>query len=185
MTLVREEFEFYTQHLKRKVKTAKYRSLMRLGAFTRRAARQSMKKRPKKPRTSHGETVRIKSGRNKGKTRFKKGRHSPPGKPPYYSGSYTGINFRDIRFKVANDNDSVVVHTITNRARAKQSKSPPQVHEQGQTVTFPGKRYTDNETKQVFRTDPRTIKFPKRPFMQPAGEKAIVDLNRSIRNSIK
>ena len=178
-----KEVRFYEAELNKKVGKAKTSWLKRFGAFTRRSARSSMKKRPKAPTSRYGELVRVKRGRNVGKERWKRGQHSKPGEPPFYGRSNTGVNFRDIRFEA--QDDSVSVSTITRRSSKKISKSPPVLQERGGTAKI---RRTKKRMINGFNRPSvhhETARFPKRPFMDPAGVKALVDLNRKARDSIK
>lgn len=179
------EFEFLGQVLVGKIGKAKGRVLKRSGAFIRRSARQSMKKRPKKPKTRFGEFKTVKRGRNIGKKRFVKGESSPPGKPPLVTSTSKGArNLRSIRFEVSGDANSLVIHTIPFRSSQSISQPPAALHEAGGTASIRRKPRRSKRGRRII-AKAKTVAFPARPYMAPAGSKGLKDFRKKFKNSIR
>jgi hypothetical protein len=177
--LVQKEFFFDREGIKKKVRQSKKKNLEATGVLTRTIARRSMKKAPKqftksgkrKKLSRYGYMTQVKSGRNKGKDRFKKGQHSPAGQPPYYHGA-DHHNLRSIMFAYNPKRDDLVVHTQRTRGSTYMTKPAPILQEAGGTA------------KKV-RGNGGTWNFPARPYMAPAGEKGVEFLKKKMRNGIK
>lgn len=177
--LIQKAFFFDREGIKKKVKQSKKRNLEATGAVTRTIARRSMKKAPKqftksgkrKKLSRYGSMTQVKSGRNKGKDRFKKGQHSPAGQPPYYHGS-DHHNLRSIMFAYDPKRDDLVVHTQRTRGSSYMTKPAPILQESG------------GQAKLV-KGGGGNWNFPARPYMAPAGAKAIEFLKKKMKNGIK
>lgn len=177
--LVQKEFFFDREGIKKKVRQSKKKNLEATGVMTRTIARRSMKKAPKqftksgkrKKLSRYGQLTKVKSGRNKGKDRFKKGQHSPAGQPPYYHGS-DHHNLRSIMFAYDPKRDDLVVHTQRTRGSSYMTKPAPILQEAG------------GQAKLV-KGGGGNWNFPARPYMAPAGIKAIDFLKKKMKNGIK
>ena len=174
-------FFFEDGKLKAKVKKSSVNWLSRTGAVTAKIARRSMKKAPN-PKAKSGKSKNlsrfggyqaIKSGKRKGEQRFKKGLHSPPGKPPYYRSG--GVNLRDIVYTKKGElahTKTLDVYTLTNRAGGKRINKPPAIlQEAGGSAKIKGTG--------------KTATFPARPFMAPAGVLGAAYMRKVVKEGIK
>lgn len=177
--------KFYNKEMERRIGRGKGRLLSGFGAYTRRAARSSMKKAPANARSKYGSTATYKRGRRQGQQYHRKGKYSPPGKPPFWRSPEP--NLRTILFGIEDEN-TVIVGPIFLRSARKQSRPAPNVHEFGGRVTRQIKpRRGGRVSSQGYRsaTRSKTMVYPERKTMKPAGKKGVSDLRRKAKGFIK
>ena len=162
---------FDRRGIQKKVGKAQARTLSRGGAATRTNARRSMKKGPKKGFGRFGANTTVKRGKNKGAIRFRKGRYSRPGQAPFYRSSPP--NLRTILFAF-DGKDSMMIGPVVLPRKRKQNRTVGNIHEFGGRAAFAQRRYGR-----------RAFNYRKRPFMNPAGMKAVGDIRKDLAGSIK
>lgn len=154
MTMRMKEFFFDKQAVRDRMSKANRRALSKAGAFIRRRARSSLRRR-KKP--------------------------SPAGQPPSVHTSDRVATLKNILFAYEPENESLVVGPVrlnqsTFMGPILDSSTVPQVHEFGSTIKVReakvGKRWRmgakRGKPNQPVRV--RSAQYPARPFMGPALE---------------
>ncbi len=174
--------------IERRIGAGTARVMKRTGAYIRKTARNSMKKAPsrrlasgkrrRRSLSTHGYFRETKSGQRKGEKRFVKGVHSPPKSPPYYREA-GAFNLRTIFFFYEPRDKTLRVATKAGASTSKYSQNVPLLHEEGgsQRVTFRAGGY-DDRGRPRYRTG--SASYPKRPFMDPAGQKGLEYLELEI-----
>lgn len=168
--------KFFNKEMAKRIGKGKAKLLSQFGAYTRRAARSSMKKAPKNPKSMYGTTGVYRRGKKQGQTYQRRGKYASPGKPPHYRSDEP--NMRTILFGIE-DANTVIIGPIWLPASRKMSRPVPNVHEKGGSVTRRYKRRGGSRTQRLRRRQrASSARYPKRPFMLPAGKKGIGDLQR-------
>ena len=188
---------FKKQYIERSITEATEKELMRFGGYSMKIVQRSMKKAPKtktkggkkRKLSRYGQMVTTKSGKNKGRQRFQKGRLSQPGSPPFHRGSGKD-KLRNIRFEYIKRTHSVSVFTMPYRSVAKWQKqtsgdAPSLLHEVGGNAAFIKKRRLGS-SRSNRRPKQRRIKakFPKRPYVKPGSLTAIQKWKPGLTNYV-
>lgn len=143
---------------------AKAKSLAKFGAYVRNDAKKSMK-------SVRGRVRTVRSGPRKGQ----KERHYKPaaaGTPPH---SIEGFLKRFLFFVYEKEQSNVIIGPVILPNKSRKGKPVPGLHEHGgtQLVRF-------GKSKRTV-----TAKYPKRPYMRPAGERNLRKLGDLFRDSIR
>ena len=182
---------FKRKELQSKVDRAKNRWLYQFGAFGIKTSSRSMKRVPKRPAGTHGEFRVVKSGKNKGQSRFRRGEFSRPGDTPNRRSTGTGLHTQ--AFDVDEKRGTVKFGPIKlNGASQRTSRLATETLEKGGTITVkPVRKRRTRSRKRRFgsaarqRRRPSRFTVAKRPFVLPAGKKAIINLRKRAKGSIK
>ena len=192
MMVASVETNFKGKQLQGKVDRSKRRLLFGFGAYASKTASRSMKRAPKKAKTTHGETRIIRSGKRAGESRFVRGEFSRPGDPPHRRAQGKGLH--TIEFKVDLKRSSVKYGPIRLPSKSKHtSRLATQTMEFGGTITIKrrlsGRRSTRGRVRSSIRapmtTSTQRATYKKRPFVNPAGIKAIKNLRKRAKGSIR
>ena len=167
-----KKLKFRRKQMQQKVSKAQSRVLNRGGFLVRKEARKSMRKGPKKGHGRFGGNTTISRGKNRGKIRFRKGRYSRPGTPPFYRSSPP--NLRTIFYAFDPSHDSVLIGPVKLRSKTRQSRTVANIHEFGGRVA---------RRDRLFGR--RAFQYRKRSFMQPAGMKAIAGVRKELKGSVR
>lgn len=189
--------KFRNEEIQRKIGKAKFEWLSGVGASTRTFAIRSMRpgrKRPLKNATKgeqlYGRRVPYRTGKRAaaGQSYFQKGKYAPAGSPPHIQ-SPDRKNLTEIYYYIRGKNE-VRIGPHWLQGSKNMSRPIPNVHETGGKVSRRYKKRRGNTfgmksvTNRALSRD-RTFNYPKRPFMNPAGVRAIAWLRKKMRGSIK
>jgi len=188
---------FNGKKIEQKIGKARFKWLNDVAGATRKFAIRSMKparktalKNATKRERLYGRRVSYRTGRRaaEGKSYFQKGRYSAPGSPPYVR-SPGKLNLREIYYYIRS-RDEVRVGPHWLAGSKMMSRPVPNIHETGGKASRKYRSRHNANSAKISRKNrgmsrSKAMRFPKRPFMNPAGMKAAVWLRNKMRNSIK
>ena len=167
-----KKLHFARRMMAEKVDKAQAKALRRGGFLVRKEARRSMRKGPKKGHGRFGANTTVKSGKNRGKIRFRKGRYSRPGTPPFYRSSPP--NLRTIFYSFDPNRSVMVVGPVKLRSKSRQSRTVANIMEQGGRVA---------RSRRLWGR--RSAMYRARPFMYPSMKKSAPIWHKEMRGSFK
>ena len=186
------DFDFRGNFIVRKINQAKKRNLDYFGGTTAKTARRSMRPAPKthtktgkrKKLSRYGRYVEIQSGKRKGQKRFQKGLHSPPGQPPFARSDFPNLKW--IVYRTELGDDQTTIFTRRTGGSRYLSVRAPILHEEGGSARWVGNR-RERKTARSRRNRRigQTLRFPKRPFIDPAAQKVLKRYPRRWRGAIR
>lgn len=181
--------QFRRKELLRIITKAQEEWLYGVGGTIQVFAQRSMRKapKPKKRLSLHGEFVPYgPNSKRRGKLFFRKGRYSRPGSPPFRrSGPIGAGNLTKIWFVVI-DPTKVIVGPVLLNGSKNMDRTVPNLHEFGGKVTRTYRKRKGNiGLNSRYQGRARTLNYPARPFMNPAGTRGVNWLRRKMRGSIR
>lgn len=140
-------------------------------------AKRSMKKAPKRPRSRFG-TLKAYSQRSKkyGRYYWQKGMYSRPGQPPFWvekAGNTSGKRSKASLRQIIYERLGYARFRVGPIYLPQKAKPPvPALHEHGGTVRKQYNSYKDRLGRRIRRPQAHSARYPKRPYMAPAMQKA-------------
>jgi len=176
LKMSQKKFFFDRARVQRAKDRATIRGLSKYGAFVRRDARKSIKKRVATARDRRLLLTGTKREKDLARKRIERKRRatSKPGEPPFSHVRDDKQSIRNIWFAYDPRNESVVVGPIKFNAKG---KNVPAVLEHGGSAVI---TFVKNG-----RFVQRRVRIAARPFMRPAGIKNLPKFKQFMKDSIR
>lgn len=176
---VKVKLDFDRKKLRSSAKRGERRTLFYAATSIKNTARSSLKPPPKRPTSDYGREYWTKTGQR----RFRRGRYSRPGNPPYVHQS-GNAGLRDIRYDVDVTRGYALIGPVDHPGSSKTSSTKvTALHEFGGRTTLRPSLKTQRRRRAQGKKPvrPRSVSYSERPYMFPALKKVLPKIGQRLK----